>query len=52
MYTSLSLQNLFNDQEIATIEQGEQVTLDPTSDRGIFVLVVVFVFVFVLFLLV
>ncbi|WP_090718394.1 DUF3275 family protein, partial [Bathymodiolus azoricus thioautotrophic gill symbiont] len=29
------LQNLFNDQEIATIEQGEQVTLDPTSDRGI-----------------
>jgi hypothetical protein len=30
------LQNLFNEQEIATIEQGEQVTLDPTSDRGIF----------------
>jgi hypothetical protein len=24
------LHNLFNEQEIATIEQGEQVTLDPT----------------------
>ncbi|CAC9464044.1 hypothetical protein BSPLISOX_2375 [uncultured Gammaproteobacteria bacterium] len=30
------LHNLFNEQEIATIEQGEQVTLDPTSNRGIF----------------
>jgi hypothetical protein len=26
------LHNLFNEQEIATIEQGEQVTLDPTSN--------------------
>ncbi len=33
--TSKDLQNLFNEQEIATIEQGEQVTLDPTNDRGI-----------------
>lgn len=32
--TNEDLQNLFNEQEIATIEQGEQVTLDPTSDRG------------------
>ncbi|SSC09311.1 DUF3275 family protein [bacterium endosymbiont of Bathymodiolus sp. 5 South] len=30
------LHNLFNEQEIATIEQGEQVTLDPTSNRGVF----------------
>jgi hypothetical protein len=29
------LQNLFNEQEIATIEQGEKIALDPTSDRGI-----------------
>lgn len=29
------LQNLFNTQEIGTIEQGEPINLDPTNDRGI-----------------
>jgi hypothetical protein len=33
--TDEDLYNLFNAQEIATIEQKEQVTLDPTNDRGI-----------------
>lgn len=33
--TDVDLQNLFNAQEIATIEQGEAVVLDPTNDRGI-----------------
>lgn len=33
--TSNDLLNLFNEQEIATIEQGEQIVLDPTNDRGI-----------------
>lgn len=28
------LQSLFNVAEIATIEQGEQIALDPTNDRG------------------
>lgn len=32
--TDKDLQTLFNAQEIATIEQGEQVVLDPTNDRG------------------
>jgi hypothetical protein len=33
--TDEDLYNLFNAQEVATIEQKEQVTLDPTNDRGI-----------------
>lgn len=33
--TDVDLQNLFNAQEIATIEQGEAVVLDPSNDRGI-----------------
>lgn len=33
--TNEDLHNLFNEREIATIEQGEKVTLDPTNDRGI-----------------
>lgn len=32
--TDEDLHNLFNEAEIATIEQGEQITLDPTNDRG------------------
>ncbi|WP_369177962.1 DUF3275 family protein [Candidatus Thiodubiliella endoseptemdiera] len=33
--TNEDLHNLFNEREIATIGQGEKVTLDPTNDRGI-----------------
>jgi len=32
--TDADLQNLFNQAEIANIEQGEPIILDPTNDRG------------------